>query len=299
MTIGLIGLGKMGSQIVARLTKAGHAVVVTDHHQENIDAAVANGATAAVDSKDLVSKLASPAVVWLMIASHVVDAELDTLLPLLAKGSIIVDGGNSDFRETRERYKRCAEKGVQLVDVGTSGGIMGLKNGFSMMIGGDEQAFTAVEPAIQALAQENGYDYFGLTGAGNYVKMIHNAIEYGIMESYAEGYRLLKDGTDYPGLDLASIAKVWQHGSIIASSLNDITAGILAKNPNLDGIDGYVAETGEARWTLEVAAGQSIPMPAVQAAFDTRLATAQGKVNFATKLLAAMRGGFGGHKVNK
>lgn len=299
MKIGFIGLGKMGSQMVVRLIKAGHSVVATDHNRANIDTATAAGAEPAKDRAELVQKLGEPAVIWLMIPAEFVDSEIDALLQILPRESIIVDGGNSDFRLTQKRAEKCLQSGVMLVDVGTSGGILGLKQGFSMMIGGEKSAFNTIEPIIQALAQEGGYKYFGPSGAGHYIKMIHNAIEYGVMEAYAEGYRLLKDGKDFQNLNLGEIAEVWQHGGIIASSLNGLTGDTLKTNPELTDIEGYVAESGEARWTLDIAKQQAIDLPAIQSAFDVRVASQNGKVNFGTKLLAAMRNAFGGHKVNK
>lgn len=299
MRLGFIGLGKMGGPMVQRLLSGGHEIVVMDHHQENIDAARSFGGIAADDHSDMISKLDSQIIIWMMIPANKVDDELTSLLELLPAGSIVIDGGNSDFRLTRARATRCLEKNVILMDVGTSGGIMGLENGYCMMVGGNPEVYTAIEPLIQTLSQPNGYGYFGASGAGHYVKMVHNAIEYGVMEAYAEGYMVLKDGKDYPDLDLGKAGSVWQHGSIISSKLNELAAGILATNANLDGIDGYVAESGEARWTLETANEQSIPMPVVQASFDRRIASTQGETSFATKLLAALRNGFGGHEVNK
>jgi len=299
MKVGFIGLGKMGSQMVTRLLKAGHEVVVTDLNQGAIDVVAALGAVPAENRDALIAQLPTPAVVWLMIPAEYVDQELDALLPILPQGSVVVDGGNSYFRSTRVRAERCKKANIELVDVGTSGGILGLEHGFSMMVGGDPRAFQAVEPLVASLAQPNGYRYFGPHGAGHYIKMIHNAIEYGMMEAYAEGWRLLKDGQDYPNLDLAAIADVWQHGSIIESGLNDLTHKIFEANPTLDGVEGFVAESGETRWTLETAKAQNITMPAIQTALDVRLASGQGQVNFATKVLAAMRNAFGGHKLNK
>jgi 6-phosphogluconate dehydrogenase len=298
MQIGFIGLGKMGLPMVLRLQKGGHHVIVIDHHQENIDKAVAAGAGFAHDERELVGKLSDPIIIWLMIQSKYVDDQLDVLLPLLPKDSIIVDGGNSDYRLTKERAKKVADAGMHMVDVGTSGGVLGAENGYCMMIGGDAEAAETIEPLIVALAQPEGYKYFGPSGAGHFVKMVHNAIEYGVMESYAEGYRIIKEA-DYSGLDLGALGHVWQHGSIIASSLNELCAEALTNNPELEGIDGYVAENGEARWTLEVAKEKQIPAPAIQAALDVRIASQQGQVSFATKLLAAMRNGFGGHALNK
>lgn len=299
MKVGLIGLGKMGGQMVARLIQTGHEVVVTDLNQAAVTGAAQLGAVGATDRQDLVQKLGAPAVVWIMIPAQFVDDEINALLTILPKNSIIIDGGNSDFRLTRARAAHCKQAGIELVDVGTSGGILGLEHGFSMMVGGDPQAFAVVEPLIQALAQPHGYKHFGPHGAGHYIKMVHNAIEYGMMESYAEGWRLLKDGQDYHNLDLAAIADVWQHGSIIQSELNDLTAKIFMQNPTLDGVDGYVAESGEARWALEVATAQNVALPAIQAALEVRAASSQGRTNFGTKVLAAMRNAFGGHKLNK
>ena len=214
--------------------------------------------------------------------------------------SIIIDVGNSDYRLTRERAVKATEKGVHLVDVGTSGGVHGLTNGFSMMIGGEQTAYEHVEPFLKVLSEPSGaYHYFGASGSGHYVKMVHNGIEYGIMQSLAEGYRMLEEGPFKGQIDLAAAGEVWQHGSVITSWLNELTAEALAENPKLEGIEGFVAESGEARWTLETAAELGIPLPAIQAAFDVRLRSQQGETNYATKLLAAMRNKFGGHTINK
>ena len=188
---------------------------------------------------------------------------------------------------------------MTLLDVGTSGGVWGYKNGFSMMAGGDKTVFSSIEPALKTLAQPSGaYDHFGSSGSGHYVKMVHNAIEYGMMESLAEGYRMLKEGA-YENIDLAAAGEVWQHGSVVTSWLNELSQSALSENPELKGIDGFVAESGEARWTLETAKEMGIPLPAIQTAFDVRLASQKGETNFATKLLAAMRNKFGGHQINK
>lgn len=200
------------------------------------------------------------------------------------------------------RQKKHAElvssRGSILLDVGTSGGIWGYENGFSMMVGGDEQSFKTIEPALKTLAAPQGaYDYFGPSGSGHFVKMVHNAVEYGMMESLAEGYRLLKEGP-YANIDLAAAAEVWQHGSVVVSWLNDLCRQVLKENSTLKNIDGVVAESGEARWALETARKLQLPMPAIQSAFDVRLASQQGQTTFATKLLAAMRNKFGGHKIN-
>lgn len=296
MKIGFIGLGKMGGNMTIRLVADGHQVVAYDPNPLAVQEAEANGAVAASSREDLVGKL-KKTIIWLMIPAQYVDSEVDALLDIIDAGSIIVDGGNSDFRLSKQRYERCQARGVSFIDVGTSGGILGLENGYSMMVGGDESDVQKLEPILTALAPPEGWHYFGESGSGHYVKMVHNAIEYGLMEAYAEGYHMLKDGP-YKHIDLVAAGKVWSHGSIINSLLNDLTVKALEENPTLEGIDGYVSESGEARWTLEVAKQLHIELPVVEQAMQVRLDTQQGKVNFSTKLLAAMRNKFGGHAVN-
>lgn len=301
MKLGMIGLGKMGKQVAQRLLGDKHEVVLISSKPETLEEAKGWGAQIATDRKDLVKKLGKDPIVWIMIPSDVVEEEIAGLTDLIqeAGGGTIVDAGNSDYRQTRRRAALAAERKVILIDSGTSGGIHGLENGFSMMIGGDKATVDRLQPIFVTLAQPGGWGWFGPAGAGHFTKMVHNAIEYGIMESYAEGYRLLKESGDYPTLDLALAASVWQHGSIIESSLNGLTGQILRTNPNLDGIDGYVAESGEAKWTLERAKELEMPLPSIQASFDVRVASQQGHTHFGTKLLAAMRNAFGGHAINK
>jgi 6-phosphogluconate dehydrogenase len=301
MKIVIVGLGKMGMQIVTRLLEDGHQVVVLDPNQQAMQEAVQKGAIAAEDREHAAVEQFDdqPPLVWLMVPASVVEEELNSWLDILPANSIIVDGGNSDFRETKKRAEKALEKNVHLVDVGTSGGILGTKNGFSMMAGGNDAAVKAVEPVLESLARPHGgYFYFGEAGAGHFVKMVHNAIEYGVMESLAEGYRLLHDGP-YENLDLAAAGNVWQQESIIKSSLNELAAKGLAENPELEGVDGYVAESGEARWALDAANDKDIDMPAIQAALDVRVKSEDGNINFATKLLAELRNEFGGHALNK
>jgi 6-phosphogluconate dehydrogenase len=300
MKIAVAGLGRMGMQITRKLSEDGHTVIAHNRSKEPVDEAVMYGATAAYEKADVVKAFAGEQVIlWLMIPSDVVDDELAAWLDIVPNGGIIVDGGNSDFRLTQKRAKLVASKGSVLLDVGTSGGVWGYKNGFSMMAGGDGGAFKLVEPALQTMAKPSGaYQHFGPSGSGHYVKMVHNAIEYGMMQSLAEGYRMLEEGP-YDKLDLAAAGGVWQHGSVVTSWLNELTRQALEENPTLDGIDGFVAESGEARWTLEVAKERGIPLPAIQTSFEVRLASQKGDTNFATKLLAAMRNKFGGHAINK
>jgi 6-phosphogluconate dehydrogenase len=296
MKIGFYGLGRMGSNMVARLLEKGVEVVVMNRSPEPVAEAVKLGAVAAKNYTDLISQLET-VVVWLMLPSDILDAKYRELLPLLPKGAIVIDGGNSDYRLSRERAVTAKQHGVSFIDVGTSGGILGRKSGYSLMVGGEPAAVEKISPVLDALSSPGGWRHFSDPGSGHYVKMVHNAIEYGVMESYAEGYRMLKEGP-FKDIDLAAAGEVWQHGSIIESKLNELTQQALAENPDLAGIDGVVAESGEARWTLETAKDIEIPLPAIQASFDVRLASQKGQTSFATKLLAAMRNKFGGHQIN-
>lgn len=300
MKIAIAGLGRMGMQIARKLAENGHEVIAHNRSREPVDVAVTYGVTAAYTKEDVVKAFdGQQFVLWIMIPANVVDAELEAWLKLMPKGSTIIDGGNSDYRMTRERAKKVETAGLFLLDSGTSGGVWGYQNGFSMMVGGDKTAFSAVEEVFKTLSlPTGGYQHFGAPGSGHYVKMVHNAIEYGMMESLAEGYRMLKEGP-YENLDLAAAGQVWQQGSVVTSWLNELSRQALSENPTLEGIDGFVAESGEARWTLETAKELGILLPSIQASFDVRLASQQGEINFATKLLSAMRNKFGGHSINK
>lgn len=301
MKIAIHGLGRMGMQIARKLAESDHTIIAHNRSPEPIAEAASYGAVAANTKQDVVEAFGGDQVVlWIMLPADVVDAQVDEWLALIPKGSIIIDGGNSDFRKTKQLNQVISAAGSQLIDIGTSGGVWGYRNGFSMMAGGDgAEVFAVVEPALKTLAlPEGAYCHFGPSGSGHFVKMTHNAIEYGMMESLAEGYRMLKEGP-YSGLDLAAAGDVWQHHSVVTSWLNELSQSALAENPDLEGIDGFVAESGEARWTLEAAKEQGIPLPSIQAAFDVRIASQKGETNFATKLLAAMRNAFGGHQINK
>lgn len=298
MNIAISGLGRMGGQIARKLSENGHTVIAHNRSPEPIDEAASHGAIAAYTKEAVIDAFGGDrVVVWIMIPASVIEQELDSWLDVLPAGSIIIDGGNSDYRGDAARAERAAERGVTLLDIGTSGGIWGYERGFSMMVGGDKSAYLQLVPALDTLAAPGGaHDHFGPTGAGHYVKMVHNAIEYGMMESLAEGYRMLKEGP-YKDIDLASAGDVWEKNSVITSWLNDLTRQALHENPLLEGIDGVVAESGEARWTLETAHELGIPLPSIQASFDIRLASQKGETTFATKLLAAMRNKFGGHDI--
>lgn len=298
MKIAISGLGRMGAQIAQKLAEGGHEVVAHNRSPEPVTAAAEYGATPTFTKEEVVAAFAGETpIIWLMIPANVIDSELDAWLEIVPEGTVLIDGGNSDYRGDGARAERAAKKGVTLLDIGTSGGVWGYERGFAMMVGGDKTAYIRLVPALDTLAAPGGaHDHFGPTGAGHYVKMVHNAIEYGMMESLAEGYRMLKEGP-YKDIDLASAGDVWEKNSVITSWLNDLTRQALHENPFMEGIDGVVAESGEARWTLETADDLGIPLPSIQASFDVRLASQKGETTFATKLLAAMRNKFGGHDI--
>lgn len=289
----------MGGQIAKKLHENGHEVVAHNRSPEKVDDAKAYGAFPAYSDQDVIDAFnGGPVMLWIMLPADIIDSKVDEWLELLPEGSTIIDGGNSDYRGDAARAERAAAKGVKFLDIGTSGGVWGLENGFSMMVGGDKQSYNDLTPVLETLSQpRGGHQYFGTNGTGHFVKMVHNAIEYGMMQSLAEGYRVLREGP-YKELDLAAAGDVWQQSSVVTSWLNDLTRQALHENPDMDGISGVVAESGEARWTLETAKELGIPMPAIQASFDVRLASQQGEVDFSTKLLAAMRAKFGGHDIN-
>lgn len=299
MKIAISGLGRMGEQLARKLAEGGEQVIAHNRSPEPVTAAVAFGAIGAFTKEEVVAAFEGEQVIlWLMIPAAVIESELRSWLPLLPKGSIVIDGGNSDYRGDPARAALVAEAGSTLLDIGTSGGVWGAVNGFSMMAGGDKTAYEQLSPALDILAQpRGGHAFFGPSGSGHYVKMVHNAIEYGMMQSLAEGYRMLKEGP-YDNIDLAQAGDVWQQSSVVTSWLNDLTRQALHENPTLDGIEGVVAESGETRWTLETATELGIDLPAIQASFDVRLASQAGDITYATKLLAAMRNKFGGHDIN-
>ncbi len=299
MKIAISGLGRMGGQIAKKLQENGHTVVAHNRSADKVDEAKEYGAIPAYSDQDVIDAFeGQPVTLWIMLPAEIIDAKVDEWLAILPSGSTIIDGGNSDYRGDAVRAERAATAGVRLLDIGTSGGVWGLENGFSMMVGGDKSSYDELTPVLDTLAApRGGHQYFGTNGTGHFVKMVHNAIEYGMMQSLAEGYRVLREGP-YKEIDLAAAGDVWQQSSVVTSWLNDLTRQALHENPNLDGIEGVVAESGEARWTLETANELGIPMPAIQASFDVRLASQQGQTDFSTKLLAAMRNKFGGHDIN-
>jgi 6-phosphogluconate dehydrogenase len=298
--IAISGLGKMGIQMAKMLSDANYEIICHDIDWNQCKKAALEGLTAYNNPSDVTKAFGTEQIIiWLMIPANHVDESLKTWLSILDIGDIIIDGGNSDYRQTILHSQQAAALQINFMDVGTSGGILGIDNGFSMMIGGDRETFKLIEPILHTLSLPNGgYKYIGISGSGHFVKMVHNAIEYGVMESLAEGYHLLKEGP-YQGINLENVASLWQKGSIISSTLNGLIADIFKENPELKGIDGFVAESGEAQWALESAKTFRIDMPVILEAHHVRVETKAGKVNFGTKLLAALRNKFGGHQINK
>ncbi len=297
MKIGFVGLGKMGGKMVERLLTKGHEVVVTDLSQSMIAEAQSKGAIAASGLKDLVSKLEGRKIVWLMVpAGKPVEDNIDELLGLLNPEDIIIDGGNSYWRETVERNKKVQEKGIYYLDCGTSGGVWGLQNGYCLMYGGNKEACEYTEPIFRSLAPDNGYIYCGESGAGHMAKMVHNGIEYGMMQAYAEGFEIMKN-SPYD-IDLGKISRTWMHGSVVRSWLLDLIGNALEGNEELEGIKDYVADSGEGRWTVQTAIDFDVPAHVITASLFTRFESRQ-KESYAMKLIAAMRNQFGGHEIKK
>ena len=298
MQLGMIGLGKMGANMSNRLVQAGHEVVGFDLSQESIDRVVEFGATGAASLEDLVARLDAPRAIWMMVPhGDPVDATIETLRPLLDEGDVVVDGGNSLYKETIRRHGECAAAGHYLVDVGTSGGIWGLTEGYSMMVGGDAAAVATLRPVLEALAPapDKGWGHVGPSGAGHYAKMIHNGIEYGIMRSYAEGFAILKAKEEF-GLDLTQVGEVWQHGSVVRSWLLDLTIEALRENPEMAGIAPHVGDSGEGRWTVFESIDLNVPAPVITQSLLQRIQS-RDEVGFPHRLVAAMRNQFGGHAV--
>lgn len=297
MKIGFVGLGKMGGKMVERLLQKGHEVVAYNLTQKEVDEAVSKGAIGATSLADLVSKLDGRKIVWLMVpAGKPVDQNIADLLPLLKADDIIIDGGNSYWRETVARGQKINEQGIHYLDCGTSGGVWGLQNGYCLMYGGNKAACDYAEPIFKSLAPEDGYIYCGESGAGHMVKMVHNGIEYGMMQAYAEGFEIMKN-SPY-NVDLEKVSRTWMHGSVVRSWLLELIGNALEGNENLDGIKDYVADSGEGRWTVQTAMDFDVPAHVITSSLFTRFESRQ-ESSFAMKLLAAMRNQFGGHEIKK
>jgi 6-phosphogluconate dehydrogenase len=336
MQLGMIGLGRMGANMVRRLERGGHACVVFDRHPENVQRLAAEGAAGAESLQDFVTKLDAPRAIWLMVPAAAVDDTIAGLIPLLSKGDILIDGGNSYYIDDIRRATELSAQSIHYVDVGTSGGVWGLERGYCQMIGGERQVVAHLDPIFKTLAPgrgnvertsgretqpgtaEEGYLHCGPSGAGHFVKMVHNGIEYGLMAAYAEGLNILQhanagkqnreiDAETTPLRDpehyqydfnLADVTEVWRRGSVVASWLLDLTAAALLKSPALENFSGRVSDSGEGRWTIQAAIDESTPAPVLSAALYQRFSS-RGEGDFADQLLSAMRYQFGGHVERK
>ena len=297
MQLGFVGLGRMGLNMVTRLERAGHTVVAYDRSPEAVARAGAAGAEGAASLEALVSMLAAPRAIWLMVpAGDATESTVNALASLLSGGDIVIDGGNSNFHDDVRRAQSLATQGIRYVDAGTSGGVWGLEEGYCLMVGGDVDVCRHLEPIFLTLAPKDGYLRVGDHGAGHFVKMIHNGIEYGLMQAYAEGFELMH-ASPYT-LDLGAIASLWTHGSVVRSWLLDLTARALAEDHDLSTLKGYVDDSGEGRWTIQEAIERAVPLPVITAAVFTRFRSREENP-FAERLLAALRNQFGGHAVKK
>ncbi|MEW5822244.1 MAG: phosphogluconate dehydrogenase (NAD(+)-dependent, decarboxylating) [Cyanobacteriota bacterium] len=299
MQIGIVGLGRMGMNMAKRLLKNGHNLVAYNRSVEKIHILEADGAIASESLSDFVDKLEAPRVVWLMLpVGKIVEQHIDALIPLLEKGDIIIDGGNSFYKDDIIRFEKLKTAGINYVDVGVSGGIWGLENGYCLMIGGDEKIFKYIEPVCKALAPENGYLYCGPAGAGHFVKMVHNGIEYALMESYAEGFEIMKESPYDSNLNYSEVCNLWNRGSVIKSWLLELAALAFEKDPDLSGIKGYVEDSGEGRWTVMQAIESDVSAPVIALSLFKRFQSRKDDL-FSDKVNAALRKEFGGHKVKQ
>jgi 6-phosphogluconate dehydrogenase len=300
MELGMIGLGRMGANMAERLVKAGHRVIGFDPKADARKAIEAFGAGSADSLGAMVGKLAAPRTVWMMVPSgDITSGTVDALLKVLAPGDTIIDGGNSNYKDTLARAKTCADKQIHYVDSGTSGGVWGLAEGYSLMVGGDDATVERLRPIFETLApgKDKGWGHVGPVGAGHFTKMVHNGIEYGMMQAYAEGFSILQHKTEFK-LDLHQVAEIWRYGSVVRSWLLDLTADALKKNPTMAGIAPYVVDSGEGRWTVDAAIELNVPAPVITQALIERLRS-RDTDSFSDKLLAAMRNEFGGHPIKK
>lgn len=298
MQIGFVGLGKMGGNMVKRLlTLGGHSVVVTDRSADAVNASVEAGASSASDLADLVSKLEAPRAVWVMVPSGApTDIVINELGKHLSAGDVVIDGGNSNFKESQARGKALAEKGILFVDSGTSGGIWGLQFGYCLMVGGEKAAIDHLTPVLDTLAPKDGWLHCGPVGAGHYVKMVHNGVEYAMMQAYAEGFELFE--ASGLGLDNAKIAKLWMQGSVVRSWLLELGAEALEKDPTIAGVAPFVTDSGEGRWTVIESIEKAVPTPTITAAVQYRFRSRQEN-SYAARFLNVLRNQFGGHEIKK
>jgi len=295
MDVGMIGLGKMGGNMATRLVRGGHRVVGSDPGADTRQALIGNGGEAVGDVKALVAALAPPRAIWLMVpAGPITESVLTQLGALCAPGDVVIDGGNSYYKDSLRHGKELGAKGVRFLDQGTSGGVWGLTEGYCLMVGGEKVAFDLVEPALKTLAPPGGYRYVGASGAGHFSKMVHNAIEYGMMQAYAEGFELLADSAY--GYDLAGLCDLWMQGSVVRSWLLELAGKAFARDPKLAQLKGVVQDSGEGRWTLAESLDRAVPMPVLALSVQMRFRSRQ-EDSFSGKVLAALRNELGGHAV--
>ena len=298
MDIGITGLGRMGAGMAERWLRDGHRVVAHNRSRGPIDELAAKGAEPAYSIEELVRKLQTPRAIWIMLpAGDVTEQMIRTLIPLLEKGDAIIDGGNTNFHDDIRRAEMLKVHGLNYIDQGTSGGIWGLENGFCLMVGGENELVKQLEPAFITLAPKDGYVHCGPVGSGHFVKMVHNGIEYGMMQAYAEGFAIMRAKQDF-NMDLHAIASAWRYGSVVRSWLLDLTVDAFKDDPDLAQLKGYVEDSGEGRWTIQAAIDLDVPAPVITLSLCERFHSRQPE-SFAAKVLAAMRKGFGGHAVKK
>ena len=297
MQIAMIGLGRMGGNMVTRLLQGGHTVVAYDRSAESVQAAVDRGAFGAESLQDLVRQLEAPRAVWVMVPSgNPTEGTIQELATLLEPGDTIIDGGNSNWQDSRRRAAELQLKNLHFMDAGTSGGVWGLQVGYCLMVGASPEAFAQVEPALKTLAPTDGYLHCGPAGSGHFVKMVHNGIEYGMMQAYAEGFDIMQASKSFPGLDIAAIAQLWGKGSVVRSWLLELAADALQRDPNLGNLQPYVEDSGEGRWTVLAAMDADVPAPVITLSLFERFRSRQAN-SFTDRMLAALRNEFGGHAV--
>ena len=300
MEIGMVGLGRMGGNMAHRLLLAGHRVLTYDREQAAVAASQDLGAVGLASLEDLVAALSVPRAVWVMVpAGQPTEDTIDALAPLLQPGDVVLDGGNSFYKDSIRRGEKLASRGIDFIDVGTSGGIWGLTEGYALMVGGNAEAVKRLEPVFHSLApaKDKGYAHAGPTGAGHFVKMVHNGIEYGLMQAYAEGFELMAAKEEFD-LDLPKIAESWRNGSVVRSFLLDLTAAALKEEPGLESLQAYVEDSGEGRWTVQESVDLGVPIPVITASLQQRFRSRQEQP-FSGRLLAALRNRFGGHAVRR
>lgn len=300
MIIGMVGLGRMGGNMAKRLLRAGHQVVAYDQSAAAVRASEAEGASGVASLEELVRKLSSPRAVWVMLpAGEATETTVQSLARLLSPGDTVIDGGNNNYKGSMRRASELGANGINFLDVGTSGGIWGLEGGYCLMVGGDPEVFRGLEPVFQSLAPGpgTGYGYVGPSGAGHFVKMVHNGVEYALLQAYAEGFELLKAKGEF-ALDLPKVAQIWRHGSVVRSFLLDLVASALEQNPEMEGVKAYVEDTGEGRWTVAESVDLGVPIPAITLSLQARFRSRQDQP-FGARLLNVLRNLFGGHVVRK